>query len=109
MEEHTEHKKTITVEVFSQISYKKPFTIGAISKVAILQPDDEILQQWNEAYEGSDSAMDGHWECRVLRDRLETDEEYNKRLESQEKMVAQLKENRRKRYLELKKEFENEE
>ena len=73
-----------------------------------LLPDDLIeFESW-EAYYGSDSSHDGGSELNVYRYRLETDAEFEDRCKHVDELLANSKEERRKKYLELKKEFENE-
>lgn len=99
-------KKIITVTIFAKISYKGPIKFGEID--VELQPDDEIIQQYEEAFYGSDHGHDPHWSMRILRDRLETDKEFEERTEEHVVLKKELKIERYKRYLKLKKEFENE-
>lgn len=99
-------KKIIQTTVFEKISYKQPIKFGEIN--VELQPDDVILQNYEEEYHGSDHGHDAHWSMTVYRDRLETDEEFEKRKKDGEELQATLKERRREQYLKLKKEFENE-
>ena len=105
METHKEHKKIITDTIFHKISYKKPITFGEID--VELQPEDEITQHWEEPYEGSVEAWDGHWSMTVTRDRLETDEEFEARLEKEKVEKERRKKMRYESYLKLKAEFEN--
>jgi hypothetical protein len=97
-------KKIIETVVFNKISYKEPIKFSEID--IELQPDDIILQNHEEEYHGSDSGHDAHWSMTIYRDRLETDEEYEKRLEETKTLQKELKEKRYERYLELKEEFE---
>jgi hypothetical protein len=99
-------KKIIHEQVFHKISYKEPIKFKEID--IDLEPDDEILQDFEDEYHGSDHAHDAHWSMTIFRDRLETDEEFEKRMEELERMRGELKERRRQQYIKLKKEFENE-
>lgn len=105
MNEHKEHKIIVTETVFSKISYKKPITFGEIN--IELQPEDEIFQHWEEPFEGSVEAWEGHWSCEVHRDRLETDEEFETRMANSKTEKERMKKRRYENYLKLKEEFEN--
>lgn len=104
MEKHIEHKKIITDTIFHKISYKKPITFGEID--VELQPEDEITQHWEEPFDGSVEAWDGHWSMTITRDRLETDEEFEIRMANIKMEKERMKKRRYENYLNLKKEFE---
>jgi len=107
MKELSKDKIIKTETVFNKIDYDKPITFGEID--IELQPDDVIIHNWEEAYYGSDSGMDAHWSMVIHRDRLETDEEFEKRQEDLKKMSGGLKKKRYEHYLKLKAEFEGDE
>ena len=109
MKELNKDKIIRTETVFHKIDYDKPITFGEILEgmETELQPDDVILQNYEEAYYGSDSAMDAHYSIEIFRDRLETDEEYEKRQEQLKKMREESKKKKYELYLKLKAEFEN--
>jgi len=111
MEELKDHKIIVTDTILHRISYKKPFTFGEIlgALETELQPDDEIYQHWEEPYEGSVEAYDGHWSLTVTRERLETDEEFAVRQEKLKKMREEARKKQYEHYLKLKAKFENEE
>lgn len=64
-----------------------------------LHPDDTITVSYDD---------DGELACYVYRDREETDEEYKKRIQSENFANENLKQKRYATYLKLKEEFENE-
>ena len=73
-----------------------------------LQDDDEIISQWIEPYYSENNSWDGHHETKIVRTRLETDEEEAKRKKYLAKRLEDSKKARYENYLKLKKEFENE-
>lgn len=62
-----------------------------------LQPDDAIIVGYDD---------DGELACYAYRDREETDEEYEKRIQLESFMKEDLKQKRYANYLKLKEEFE---
>ena len=110
MKEFSKDKIIKTETVFHKIDYDKPITFGEILEgmETELQPDDVILQNWEDEYHGSDSAMDGHYSIEIFRDRLETDEEYQKRIADGKLENRRMRKRRYEHYLKLKTEFENE-
>jgi hypothetical protein len=99
-------KQMIEERIFTKVSYSGPVKFGEIT--VALEPDDVITQQYNEAYEGSVEAWEGHYQLDVHRMREETDAEYEKRRVENERFDARMKKQRYENYLKLKKEFENE-
>lgn len=73
-----------------------------------LEDDDFVVSAYDEGYYSENNSWDPFYFVKVLRSRLETDEEYEKRLEEGKKMKIELKNRRRETYLKLKEEFENE-
>lgn len=71
-----------------------------------IQDDDYIQTGYNEGWQESDSAMDGHYYIEIQRERLQTDDEY----EASKQQKIEFKERNRKQryenYLKLKEEFE---
>lgn len=72
-----------------------------------LQPDDVIQINKCDSYYSENESWDSHTELIVFRDTEETDEEYQKRLQKEERQKTELKQRRYENYLKLKKEFEN--
>ena len=103
-DEHKPHKVTVTETIFSKISYKDPITFGEID--VELQPGDVILHNHEEAEYASDHGHDPHWSMTIYRDRLETDDEFEGRMDSMERQREIYKKERYKRYLKLKEEFD---
>ncbi len=64
--------------------------------------DDDLI------HIGYDDNYDGGWFVSIERERLETDEEYNERMERHERFLEDSKKRRYENYLKLKEEFENE-
>jgi hypothetical protein len=71
-----------------------------------LQDDDLVTISYEEAYHSENNSYDGYWFIDVQRQRQETDEEYEKRMEENENSREMLKKMRYKQYLKLKEEFE---
>ena len=107
MKELSKEKIVKTETVFNKIDYNKPITFGEID--IELQPDDVIIHNWEEPFYSENESWDGHWSMEIQRDRLETDEEFEKRQEDLKKMREGLKKKRYEHYLKLKAEFEGEE
>jgi len=96
----------ITETVFEKHHDYYPIKFGEID--IPLKADDIIISGYDEGFQGSDEAWDAHYYLKVDRDRLETDEEFQKRQESEELQKKWNKQRRYESYLKLKKEFENE-
>ena len=71
------------------------------------EDDDLIICQWEEPFYSENNSYDGGWVIAISRDVEETGEEYKKRLEREESQKKEIKERRYQNYLNLKKEFEN--
>jgi hypothetical protein len=63
--------------------------------------DDDVIQCFENGYNGS-------WFAYIVRQQLETDEEFEERKKTLEKMRESSREKRYQKYLKLKEEFENE-
>jgi uncharacterized protein YabE (DUF348 family) len=106
-------KKIINEEIFcvskSANGYNKMYTWGEVKEKLKrggieLQDSDTLKIQVDESLE---SSSDDSYIINVRRERLETDEEFEKRKNRAEDFKKINREERYKRYLELKKEFEN--
>jgi uncharacterized protein YxeA len=71
-----------------------------------IQENDIIIIQNIEANYTSNESYDGHTLLAIYREREETDEEYNKRVEKNKSHFDNLKQKRFENYLKLKEEFE---
>ena len=101
-------KKTIRALIFekSYSGHMRGFSFEDLPKD--LQPKDFIeFEGWDEEFR-SDGGMQAGAQLRIFRYRLETDDEFKKDVEFWEQKRAESKEERRKQYFKLKKEFENE-
>ena len=85
----------------------KPFTWKDIKGIPF-EDDDEIALQWVEPFYSENNSWEGHYNAEVTRMVEETDEEYQKRIQQNERDAKRAKERRYESYLRLKKEFENE-
>ena len=99
-------KKNITEIVFRKQHDHEPIKVKEIS--IELLPDDVIIAGFDEGYYSENNSWDSHYYFEVRRDRLETDEEFKKRKESDKWHKKDLRKRRYENYLKLKKEFENE-
>lgn len=73
-----------------------------------LFPTDEISIQPCESFYSENNSWDAYTMLYVFRDREETDDEYNKRINTENSVKERTRKERYKTYLQLKKEFENE-
>jgi len=106
-------KKEITVELINEIqdgkfTWKDIKTILENNKI-VLEDDDVIEISYDEGHYSENNSWDAHWIFALDRNRLETDEEYNKRIEDNRKFTEERKQERYKNYLKLKQEFETNE
>lgn len=100
-------KKLVTKTIFRKVSTTEgPFTWKDIKHIDF-QDDDVINAGFEDAYYGSDSSMDAHHYITVTRKILETDAEYEKRVERDKREKEEMKKRRYENYLHLKKEFED--
>lgn len=74
-----------------------------------LQPDDVIIAGYDEGYYSENNSWDAHYYLEVHRERLETDEEFERRKEREESDKVYREKRRYESYLKLKKEFEEKE
>lgn len=72
------------------------------------QDDDRLHISYEEPYHSENESYDGHFVIEVEREREETDEEYEKRMETKRWTDELHKKQRYESYLRLKKEFEGE-
>lgn len=98
-------KKTIRDIIFREQNDREPIRFGEIN--IELRPDDVIIAGHDEGYYSENNSWDAHYFLEVHRDRLETDEEFQKRTEMEAESKKVLKKRRYENYLKLKKEFEN--
>lgn len=96
-------KVYLTEIVFSEHK-DTPFTWKDIKKIEF-QDDDEISIHYEEPYYSENNSWDGHYVAQVERKVLETDEEFNRRIERLKNDKKELKKRRYENYLELKEEF----
>lgn len=73
------------------------------------QDEDLVNVSYNEGYYSENNSYDPYYSAVVIRTRMETDEEMEKRIKDSERDAKWAKERRYESYLKLKKEFENEE
>jgi len=97
-------KKTVTEIIFRKQNDEKPITFGEID--IEFQSDDQILAGYDEGSYSENESWDPHYFLEVHRDRLETDEEFERRVGQEEFIKKDSKKRRYENYLKLKKEFE---
>ena len=98
-------KKEIVVQVFHKIDYGKPIPFSLIKD--IVQDDDMIYAGYDEGFYTENNSHDAHYFMRIERKRIETDEEFQKRIEKHKEFIEDSKKRRYENYLKLKQEFEN--
>lgn len=101
------NKKIISKTVLSLQSVKR--ILWKDIKDFKFEEDDYLVAGYVDPWEnGSSNSGGGNYSVEVLRDVLETDEEFEKRIHKEEINRKDLKERRYQNYLMLKKEFESE-
>jgi hypothetical protein len=99
-------EKKIKDRVIFQDNSQTSFTWKDIKHIDF-QDDDEIRSEWVEPYYSENNSWDGHYSITIIRKELETDEEFQKRIDREERDLKRRKEDRYKLYIQLKNEFEN--
>ncbi len=99
-------KKQIEEEIFHK-QFDAPITWNDI-KYFEFQDNDILDIGYKEGFYSENNSWDGGHIAVITRTRLETDNEYNKRLLQEEQNKKHYKEQRYKNYLKLKQEFEHE-
>ncbi len=94
---------------FSDNRYRWGEVLEILKKEKIELRDDDILEiGFVEGYDHGDSSRDNMFDLTVIRFHEETDVELEERLERKYRKVAIAKEQRFRKYKELKNEFDNE-
>jgi len=104
-------KKYEKIKVEKRIFYDRkntPFKWCDIKHLD-LEDDDIFTIGWVEPYYSENESWDGHYNAHIIRMSEETDEEFEKRVETIERSQKLAKERRYETYLRLKKEFDCEE
>lgn len=104
MEKKEPHKILVKKTVL-QCSQQEPFKWSDIKHFEF-QDNDEIHLEFVESHFSENNSWDEHFSCTVIRNVLETDEEFEERQRRIERDQKWAKEERYKRYLKLKEEFE---
>lgn len=99
-------KKLIAEVIFKASNKDNPLKFKDIK--GIVQDEDYIISEWVEPHESENNSWEGHYHIELIRERLETDEELEKRLNVDKEQSKFLKDRRYQHYLKLKKEFEGE-
>ena len=99
-------KKKIKIDtVFHDINFTEPIKVTK-EILEKIQMGDTILSGLDEGYYSENESWDPRWEFTIRRERLETDDEFQKRVESDKQQEVWNTERRYKSYLKLKKEFD---
>jgi len=98
------NKKLKKVVIFKKIDYNHPIKFSTIKN--IVEDNDIITAGYDEGFYFENDSVDPHFFIEITREQLETDEEYDKRIEEDEKNKKFFKKRRFETYLKLKKEFE---
>ncbi len=97
-------KKLVSDTVFRKIAN----TPILFKDIDIELHDEDVIQAgYDEGFQTENNSVDPYFYLEVQRERLETDEEYEKRIKRDEHTRRYLKERRYQNYLKLKDEFEN--
>jgi hypothetical protein len=100
-------KKLIQKEIFSK-HYDGGWAIIRFKDLPDnLQPDDMIDIRREEAYYSENNSYDAYTELVVIREREETDDEYQRRIDKSKTEEERKRKMRYETYLKLKQEFEN--
>jgi hypothetical protein len=94
-------KKLIRKTVFFKYLGETPPKWKDVKSLFEIQDDDLVRLSFEE------DDLGGEWFFEVFRDEIESDDEYNLRLQRNNVWLEHQKEKRHQRYLELKQEFEN--
>ncbi|MFA5153712.1 MAG: hypothetical protein WC554_14220 [Clostridia bacterium] len=107
MKEIKKQKKT--EEIFSK-HYDNPHNRIFLSDLpdGILPTDEIDIQRDFEGYHSENESYDSFCRLVILRDREETDAEFNKRIKEDQEFSIELRQRRLENYLKLKKEFDPE-
>ena len=99
-------KKKIKEEAYSKYFDGNYYKVRFSDLPKNIQENDivEILRE--DSYFSENNSYDAYTQLVIIREREETDEEYQKRISDNEKTSEQLKKMRYKSYLKLKAEFE---
>jgi len=107
MENNFKVAKKILVDkqIFHQTK-DRPFNWSDIKHIQF-EDDDMIDCCYVEAFYSDNNSWEAHYSCSVIRKVLETDEQFQKRCERNEREKKWAKDERYKHYLKLKEEFDN--
>ncbi|MFV2016636.1 MAG: hypothetical protein ACC656_14495 [Candidatus Heimdallarchaeota archaeon] len=101
-----QNKKNINITVFYKQS-KTPIGID-LEILKHIKLGDIIRSGYQEEHFSSDSQSEAYYFFKIIRSRLETEDELKKRIAELKKYQTEYKEKRYQTYLKLKKEFEDE-
>ena len=99
-------KQIIKVEVYREYFDGDNYQVRFSDLPKDIQSNDIIDIQREESYYSENNSYNAYTKLIVIREREETDEEYEKRKQTLEKMKEMSKERRYEQYLKLKEEFE---
>ena len=100
-------KKMVQKTIFNEINKNEPIKLTQ-KMIDGFEVGDIIFADYEEEQWTENNGMDSHFYFKIIREREETDEEFENRKMALEAQKKYLKQRRYEHYLELKKEFEGE-
>lgn len=100
-------KKLLKKEIFSESFKGEHYNVRFDDLPKDIQDNDIIEIRREDAYNSENNSYDAYTELVIIREVEETDEQYQKRIENENRDAKILKARRYEHYLKLKKEFEN--
>ena len=104
--EKEQRKKLVQKEIYRQYFPGLLYEIKVSDLPKNALPTDIINIEREEAFYSENDSWDEHTNLIILREREETDEEFEKRIQEEKRFSEELKARRKETYLKLKKEFE---
>ncbi len=99
-------KRTIKEEIFSKQYDGEEREIPIADLPKDLEPTDLLVYSSDPGYHSDNNSYDAYTIVKILRPRLETDEEHSDRLRLSTQFLAKAKERRYEVFMKLKQEFE---
>lgn len=99
-------KKKIKEEIFSKQYEGEEREIPISDLPTDLEPDDLLVYSSDPGFFSENNSYDAHTIVKILRPRLENDEEYSERLRKSHQFLNKAKERRYEVFMKLKEEFE---
>lgn len=100
-------KQIVKVEIYRKVFHDYNHEIYFKDLPNNIQENDIIDVRREEAFYSENNSYDEYTELVIIREREETDDEYNKRILDSERIKEEQKKQRYEKYLKLKSEFES--